>query len=108
MYFSVIEYCICLFLMYLNAQGFHYLDEVWLVLINTVFSECMYWLMQKQGKRPGGMLSEEEILDAIEKGHSAMLTVMSGRSRNLQIVRAMWTSGNTKVELFLNFNTDWF
>ncbi|ESO90828.1 hypothetical protein LOTGIDRAFT_191659 [Lottia gigantea] len=36
-------------------------------------------------------------LGSIDKGHTAMLTVMSSRSRNLQIVRAMWTSGNTKT-----------
>ncbi|KAJ8303193.1 hypothetical protein KUTeg_019589 [Tegillarca granosa] len=41
--------------------------------------------------------SEEEVLGTIGKGHNAMSTVMSNRSKNLQIVRAMWTSGSTKV-----------
>ncbi|KAL5022150.1 hypothetical protein ScPMuIL_001305 [Solemya velum] len=44
-------------------------------------------------------VSEADILSSLTKGHSAMLTVMSGRSRNIQIVRAMWTSGNTKTAI---------
>lgn len=43
--------------------------------------------------------SEEEVLGTIGKGHNAMSTVMSNRSKNLQIVRAMWTSGSTKVSM---------
>ncbi|XP_064598866.1 LOW QUALITY PROTEIN: katanin p80 WD40 repeat-containing subunit B1-like [Liolophura sinensis] len=42
-------------------------------------------------------VTESELLGTLIKGHTAMMTVMANRSRNLQIVRAMWTSGNTKT-----------
>ncbi|PVD20329.1 hypothetical protein C0Q70_18483 [Pomacea canaliculata] len=54
---------------------------------------------QKQPEQVTGTLSENEVLDFIANGHNAMMTVMSNRSRNLQIVRAMWTSGNLKTAI---------
>lgn len=54
---------------------------------------------QKQpAARAPGSRSEDELQELVVKGHEPMMTVLAGRSRNLQIVRAMWTSGNTKVE----------
>ncbi|XP_067652275.1 katanin p80 WD40 repeat-containing subunit B1-like isoform X5 [Haliotis asinina] len=44
-------------------------------------------------------MSESEVLSSIQKGHDAMMKVMTSRGRNLQIVRAMWTSGNTKTAI---------
>ncbi|KAI8790713.1 katanin p80 WD40 repeat-containing subunit B1-like [Biomphalaria glabrata] len=44
-------------------------------------------------------LNENEILDMLNKGHNTMMTVLIQRSRNLQVVRAMWTSGNTKTAI---------
>ncbi|XP_061162980.1 katanin p80 WD40 repeat-containing subunit B1-like isoform X2 [Saccostrea echinata] len=41
--------------------------------------------------------SEGEALSTLSSGHDAMAKVLSHRSKNLQIVRAMWTSGNTKA-----------
>jgi hypothetical protein len=35
-----------------------------------------------------------------------MSAVMSSRSKNLQIVRAMWTSGNTKVVIYFIITLD--
>lgn len=55
--------------------------------------------MPKQPEQVTGTLSENEVLDFIANGHNAMMTVMSNRSRNLQIVRAMWTSGNLKTAI---------
>jgi hypothetical protein len=43
-------------------------------------------------------MNDEELDSLTNKGHNPMMAVLQGRSRNLQIVRAMWTSGNTKVE----------
>lgn len=43
-------------------------------------------------------MTDESVLQTIQNGHDAMSAVMSSRSKNLQIVRAMWTSGNTKVQ----------
>ena len=55
-------------------------------------------IQQKQAAaRATGATSEDDLLEMVNKGHNLMMTVLSGRSRNLQIVRAMWTSGNTKV-----------
>ncbi|XP_041375540.1 katanin p80 WD40 repeat-containing subunit B1-like isoform X2 [Gigantopelta aegis] len=53
-------------------------------------------------KRFGGMdnncnLTESDVLGSLQKGHAAMEQVLSNRGRNLQIVRAMWTAGNTKT-----------
>ena len=43
-------------------------------------------------------MSEAEAVSSIMKGHSSMnAAVMSSRKRNLQIVRAMWTSDSIKV-----------
>ncbi|XP_069112641.1 katanin p80 WD40 repeat-containing subunit B1-like [Argopecten irradians] len=49
------------------------------------------------GSTPSGEPDEDTVLTAVLKGHSAMSQVMSSRSKNIQIVRAMWTSGNTKT-----------
>ncbi|XP_053402065.1 katanin p80 WD40 repeat-containing subunit B1-like isoform X2 [Mercenaria mercenaria] len=44
-------------------------------------------------------LSEDASLDMIVKGHNTMLSVLSSRSKSLQTVRVMWTSGNTKTAI---------
>ena len=49
------------------------------------------------GGEPSQSLSEEGSLDIISKGHTTMTQVLAIRSKNLQTVRVMWTSGNTKV-----------
>ncbi|XP_062570508.1 katanin p80 WD40 repeat-containing subunit B1-like isoform X2 [Saccostrea cucullata] len=41
--------------------------------------------------------SEGEAMSTLSSGHDAMAKVLAHRSKNLQIVRAMWTSGNTKA-----------
>ncbi|KAL8603122.1 hypothetical protein ACOMHN_059294 [Nucella lapillus] len=48
------------------------------------------------GSRPP---SEAEQHEQLAKGHNPMMAVLSARNHNLQIVRAMWTSGNTKTAL---------
>ncbi|XP_052714062.1 katanin p80 WD40 repeat-containing subunit B1-like isoform X2 [Crassostrea angulata] len=45
----------------------------------------------------GRVPSENETLSTLFSGHDAMARVLAHRSKNLQIVRAMWTSGNTKT-----------
>ena len=42
-------------------------------------------------------MSETEAVSLIMKGHDSMTAVMSSRSKNLQIVRALYTGGNMKV-----------
>ncbi|XP_059163231.1 katanin p80 WD40 repeat-containing subunit B1-like [Physella acuta] len=42
---------------------------------------------------------ETDVIDMLSKGHNTMVTVLHQRSRNLQVVRAMWTSGNTKTAI---------
>lgn len=42
-------------------------------------------------------MSEQEALTSIVKGHDSMVAVLSSRTKNLQIVRALWTGGNVKV-----------
>ncbi|CAL1539380.1 unnamed protein product [Lymnaea stagnalis] len=44
-------------------------------------------------------LSEPDVMDMLTKGHNTMIMVLQQRSRNLQVVRAMWTSGNTKTAI---------
>ena len=48
-------------------------------------------------------MSEAEAVSSIMKGHSSMMAVMSSRRRNLQIVRAMWTSDSIKVNYHETF-----
>ena len=52
-----------------------------------------------KGNKPSQNVTEDSVLKTVENGHDAMSAVMSSRSKNLQIVRAMWTSGNTKTAL---------
>ena len=42
-------------------------------------------------------ISDTEALASIENGHESMITVLSSRQKNLQIVRALYTGGNMKV-----------
>jgi len=42
-------------------------------------------------------MSETEAVSLIVKGHESMMAVMTNRNKNLQVVRALWTSGNMKV-----------
>ena len=54
----------------------------------------------QKSEQPGNkktVATDEGVRQTIHNGHDAMSAVMSARSKNLQIVRAMWTSGNTKV-----------
>ncbi|XP_076470194.1 katanin p80 WD40 repeat-containing subunit B1-like isoform X2 [Babylonia areolata] len=41
--------------------------------------------------------TEVEQQEQFVKGHNPMMVVLTARNHNLQIVRAMWTSGNTKT-----------
>ncbi|XP_052061329.1 katanin p80 WD40 repeat-containing subunit B1-like isoform X2 [Mytilus californianus] len=54
---------------------------------------------EKPGNKKSQFVTDESVLQTIQNGHDAMSAVMSSRSKNLQIVRAMWTSGNTKTAL---------
>jgi len=40
--------------------------------------------------------SEKELIEVLAKGHGTMVAVLTQRGRNLQVVRAMWASGDTK------------
>ncbi|KAI0210792.1 Katanin p80 WD40 repeat-containing subunit B1 [Lamellibrachia satsuma] len=42
-------------------------------------------------------MSETEAVSMIVKGHESMMAVMTNRNKNLQVVRALWTSGNMKT-----------
>ncbi|KAK2164598.1 hypothetical protein LSH36_61g05001 [Paralvinella palmiformis] len=44
-------------------------------------------------------ISEQETLSSVIKGGDYMNKVLNSRHKNLQIVRALWTSGNTKTAL---------
>ncbi|KAK7114753.1 katanin p80 WD40 repeat-containing subunit B1-like isoform X2 [Littorina saxatilis] len=57
------------------------------------------FLPRQPAARAQGATSEDDLHDLVTKGHNPMMTVLAGRSRNLQIVRAMWTSGNTKTAI---------
>ncbi|KAL8622125.1 hypothetical protein ACOMHN_056610 [Nucella lapillus] len=57
------------------------------------------FLPKQQAARSPGLVSEDELEDLVSKGHNLMMTVLSGRNRNLQIIRAMWTSGSTKTAI---------
>lgn len=54
---------------------------------------------EQPGNKKSQFVTDESVLQTIQSGHDAMSAVMSSRSKNLQIVRAMWTSGNTKTAL---------
>ncbi|XP_076110895.1 katanin p80 WD40 repeat-containing subunit B1-like isoform X2 [Mytilus galloprovincialis] len=54
---------------------------------------------EQPGNKKSTFVTDESVLQTIQNGHDAMSAVMSSRSKNLQIVRAMWTSGNTKTAL---------
>lgn len=54
---------------------------------------------EQPGNKKSQFVTDESVLQTIQNGHDAMSAVMSSRSKNLQIVRAMWTSGNTKTAL---------
>lgn len=70
-----------------------------LIISQTYWTIC--FLIQKsehpKGNKPSQNVTEDSVLKTVANGHDAMSAVMSSRSKNLQIVRAMWTSGNTKV-----------
>lgn len=51
------------------------------------------------GGDPTNNLTEDGSLDIIAKGHTTMTQVLAIRSKNLQTVRVMWTSGNTKTAI---------
>lgn len=57
------------------------------------------FLPKQPAARVPGNPTEDELQSLVEKGHNPMMAVLAGRSRNLQIVRAMWTSGNTKTAI---------
>ena len=46
---------------------------------------------------PQTELSESEVTSSILKGHSNMMAVLSARSRNINIIRQMWHSKDTKT-----------
>ncbi|XP_066288436.1 katanin p80 WD40 repeat-containing subunit B1-like isoform X4 [Branchiostoma lanceolatum] len=43
--------------------------------------------------------SEDEVLSSVHKGHESMCAVLGNRHRNLEIVRALWTSGDIKTSV---------
>ncbi|XP_078689523.1 katanin p80 WD40 repeat-containing subunit B1-like isoform X2 [Branchiostoma floridae x Branchiostoma belcheri] len=43
--------------------------------------------------------SEDEVLTSLHKGHESMCAVLGNRHRNLEIVRALWTSGDIKTSV---------
>ncbi|XP_070574118.1 katanin p80 WD40 repeat-containing subunit B1-like [Ptychodera flava] len=51
-------------------------------------------------------ITENEVLGAIEKGHNSMCAVMNSRYKNLDVVRSIWSTGETKtaVESAINMN----
>ena len=69
----------------------------------TVNNKAKHFVFQKRmtpslsREKTPSAISEAEALTLMAKGHDSMLAVLSGRSKNLQIVRALWTAGNTKV-----------
>lgn len=52
--------------------------------------------LPKSSESSSSNISERELVEVLSKGHNTMVTVLDQRSRNLQIVQAMWSSGNTK------------
>ncbi|XP_013387061.1 katanin p80 WD40 repeat-containing subunit B1 isoform X1 [Lingula anatina] len=52
-----------------------------------------------EGQSYPSNMSEAEAISTIMKGHDAMVAVMSSRTKNLSIVRALWTGGNMKTAL---------
>lgn len=44
-------------------------------------------------------VSSNEIVSSLVKGHSSMMEVLQARAKNLQIVRALWSAGNTKTSI---------
>jgi len=42
-------------------------------------------------------MGDYDAISQISKGHNSMNALLSARNKNLQIVRAMWSSGNVKV-----------
>lgn len=38
-----------------------------------------------------------DAVNQISKGHASMSALLSARGKNLQIIRAMWSSGNIRV-----------
>lgn len=52
----------------------------------------------------GNEMSEQEVLNSIMRGHSSMMSVISARSRGLQIIHKLWMSKDlrTAVEHALN------
>ena len=47
-------------------------------------------------------MGDYDALSMISKGHNSMSALLSARNKNLQIVRAMWSSGNVRVSATLN------
>lgn len=42
-------------------------------------------------------MTESEAVGTITKGHHSMMAVLQSRQNSLQVIRALWTNGNTKV-----------
>ncbi|XP_033113143.1 katanin p80 WD40 repeat-containing subunit B1-like isoform X1 [Anneissia japonica] len=55
--------------------------------------------LQKDSKitSPVEAKSESEVIESLNKGHDSMCAVMSSRSKNLQVIKAIWTTGDTKT-----------
>lgn len=44
-------------------------------------------------------LSDEDAMSQIQKGHDTMCVVLKSRFKNLDTVRAVWTTGDIKVSV---------
>ncbi|XP_071958298.1 katanin p80 WD40 repeat-containing subunit B1-like [Antedon mediterranea] len=41
--------------------------------------------------------SESEVIESLNKGHDSMCAVMTSRNKNLQVIKAIWSTGDTKT-----------
>lgn len=44
-------------------------------------------------------MSDEDAMSQIQKGHDTMCVVLKSRFKNLDTVRAVWTTGDIKVSV---------
>jgi katanin p80 WD40 repeat-containing subunit B1 len=62
--------------------------------------------LQNSGGGPGRGMSEVDLTSFVQDGHNVMMKVLSSRNSSLQVVKAMWSSGNVKtaIESALHMN----
>ena len=71
--------------------------DTFLVFSDVIFFSFHFSQPEEKKQVSAQNMSEEGSIDMIIKGHNTMLSVLSSRSKSLQTVRVMWSSGNTKV-----------